>query len=133
MDSQDHPAECIISLIEAPATLAAEADAALVECALKIDVSIPASFKANFSHLAIVAEDTGLKGFLVDKKSSSEWYSPLFILLQSCHRTEALVLWKMKIIHHPRGLTSSPHLHQAWDSEFNTSFLEDPVFQIQGP
>ena len=59
MDSQDHPADCIMSLIEAPATLAAEVKADLVECTLKIEVSIPASFKAIFSHLATVAEETG--------------------------------------------------------------------------
>ena len=46
--------------METPASAAAVALAPLTECALKMEVSIPASAKVFFIHLAIVAEDASL-------------------------------------------------------------------------
>ena len=49
VDSWDQPAELIMSINKAPANVAAEADAALVECALKTEVSIPACDRADLA------------------------------------------------------------------------------------
>ena len=48
-----------MSLMVAPARFAAEADAPLVECALKHEVSIPASAMMHFNQRAMVDETTG--------------------------------------------------------------------------
>ena len=57
----------------ATATAAADAamlEALLTECALKIEVSIPAFPRVSFSQLARCYEVTGLCGLMYDKKSS---------------------------------------------------------------
>ena len=63
VDSRDHPAEAIISPTEAPASLAA-----LVECALKVEMSLPASSIAVLIQSAIDVEVTGVNGLTYDKK-----------------------------------------------------------------
>ena len=52
-----------------PLLAAAVVAALLVECALNIDVSMPAFARVVFSHLAIVDEATGLCGLIVDKNT----------------------------------------------------------------
>lgn len=51
-----------MSVIEPPATCAVKVAVALVECALKASVSMSAICRKDFSHLAMVAEPTGLTG-----------------------------------------------------------------------
>ena len=55
-----------ISFVEIPSMAAADVEAALVECALKILVSMPASRMTSFSHRAIVDEVTGWCGLMND-------------------------------------------------------------------
>ena len=68
MVSRDQSAVFIMSVTATPTFLAADAAAPLHECALNIAVSIPASFRVSFSHLAMVGDDTGLCGLLWDMK-----------------------------------------------------------------
>ncbi len=48
-----------------PVMDAAVVDASLVECAEKVEVSIPAERRVDFSRRAMVEETTGLCGFLM--------------------------------------------------------------------
>jgi hypothetical protein len=57
-----HPAAVMMVLTDSFAVFAAEFDAALVLCAWKILVSIPALSRTVFSHLAMVSVVTGLCG-----------------------------------------------------------------------
>ena len=71
-----------ISLVEIPELAAAEVEAALTECALKIEVSIPASWITSFSHHAIVDEVTGRCGFMNEMNNWEEfprkgWVAPI--------------------------------------------------------
>ena len=56
--------------MEIPASAAADVDAPLIECALKIEVSIPDLDSTVLIHLAIVALDAGPCGFVEVKKST---------------------------------------------------------------
>ena len=58
-----------MSLVVTPLLAVAVVAAVLVECALNIDVSIPALVRAVLSHLAMVDETTGLCGLIVDRKT----------------------------------------------------------------
>ena len=58
-----------MSITETPCPLAAETEADLVECAENLFMSIPDCNRISFTHLATVAEDTGLCGFLTDRSS----------------------------------------------------------------
>ena len=60
VDSFVQSAASRILEIATPASKAAEDVADLVECGLKIVVSIPASDQTDFAHLATVEELTGL-------------------------------------------------------------------------
>ena len=53
-----------------PAILAFDVEADLQVCAVNRPVSILTSFIAFLIHLAIVSLDTGLNGFVVEKKSA---------------------------------------------------------------
>ena len=59
MESELQSAASRISLVEMPRFAAAEVEAALTECALKMSVSIPALWIVSFSHRAVVDEETG--------------------------------------------------------------------------
>ena len=50
----------MMSCVDTPDALAAEAAAACTECAPKWVVSMPAEVRTDFNHLAIEADDTGL-------------------------------------------------------------------------
>ena len=54
-----------ISDVEIPADAAAEDEAPLTECVLKINMSIPEASSNDFSHLATVLEDTALCGLII--------------------------------------------------------------------
>ena len=60
MDSRDQSAAFIISAVLTPRAFAAEVEADLVECALKMFVSTPALNRISFSHLEMVAAVTAL-------------------------------------------------------------------------
>ena len=57
--------------MEMPASTAAEVLAPLMECALKMEVSIPALDRMVLIHLAIVALDAHPCGFVDDKKTAA--------------------------------------------------------------
>ena len=59
-DSKLQFAACRMSFVVIPILNAMEADAPLVEWALNIDVSTPASSSKDFNHLATVLEVTAL-------------------------------------------------------------------------
>ena len=52
-----------------PADAAAEAEAPLTECALKVLVLIPASSSIDMIHLAVDDEEMGLCGFIYDRSN----------------------------------------------------------------
>ena len=58
-----------ISDVEIPADAAAEDEAPLTECALKIDVSMPEASNKDLSHLATVLEDTAFCGLTIATSS----------------------------------------------------------------
>ena len=62
MPSDNQPVASKISLVVSPAPKAVEHDAPLTECALNIEMSIPASatYMKVLSHLVIVLLDTGV-------------------------------------------------------------------------
>ena len=57
--SDDQSAASRMSFVVTPAPAALEHDAPLIECALKMEISIPASCMKHLSHLAILQLDTG--------------------------------------------------------------------------
>ena len=59
MPSDDQSAASRMSFVVTPAPAALEHDAPLTECALKMEMSIPASSMKHLSHLAMVQLDTG--------------------------------------------------------------------------
>ena len=63
----DQSATFIMSIIEALLFLAAEVNADLVECPLKVEVSVPEFFKIPFIHLYKVDDVTGLCGKSIDR------------------------------------------------------------------
>ena len=69
MPSDDQSAASRMSLVVTPAPAAIEHDAPLTECALKMEMSTPASSIKHLSHLAIVQLDTGLCSPIQDRKS----------------------------------------------------------------
>ena len=69
MPFDDQSAASGVSLVVTPAPAAVEHDAPLTECALKMEMSIPASSMKHLSHLAIVQLDTGLCCPIQDRKS----------------------------------------------------------------
>jgi len=58
-----------MSDVEIPADAAAEDEAPLTECALKINVSMPEASSKDLSHLATVLEDTALCGLITATSS----------------------------------------------------------------
>ena len=94
VDSLYHPAIVIMSATDTPWAFADDVEADLVECALKMPVSMPAKARVSFIHLPTVAGDTG---FTIDTSRGSGLSgdaAPLssFILSSYCTR----VLYRAK-------------------------------------
>ena len=68
MDSDDQPPARKIEFVESPVSAAFDAAAPLVEWALKMDISMPASQK-DFIHLPTVLPETGKCGATRPMKS----------------------------------------------------------------
>ena len=64
-----------ISFVVVPALAAAQVQAARIECALNMLVSIPAFARRAFSHLTMAEEETRLYGLIKEMKSW-EWSLP---------------------------------------------------------
>ena len=60
-----------MSATDTPWVFADDVEADLVECALKMPVSMPAKARVCFIHLPIVAGETGLCGFTIDTRRGS--------------------------------------------------------------
>ncbi len=72
-----------------PALAADEVEAPLIECALKVLVSMPAFDRIDFSHLAIVDGATGLYGFIRARKREDCFFSFLLSLVRSSRTRSA--------------------------------------------
>ena len=69
MPSEDQSVASRISLVVTPTPAAVEHVICLTECALNIEMSIPASAIKHLSHLVIVLLDTGVCCPMKDRKS----------------------------------------------------------------
>ena len=87
-----------ISDVEIPADAAADDEAPLTECALKIDISTPEASSKDFSHLVTVLEDTALCGLITATYKqlsfpSLKGFCSVLIFLGG-HWAQSILSWK---------------------------------------